>query len=95
MYYCLGDKRLHGYSYSEDLWFQNFEGIEFEIEVSSDIIADEPVWTGAFVNDDTEILSEEIPNSGNADNSNFTTHTIQSDIIEFDIKKESLFYIIK
>ena len=31
VYYCESDKRLHGYAYSEQIGFQNFEGLSFEI----------------------------------------------------------------
>lgn len=98
VYYCLSDSSLHWYAYSETLGFQNFEGITFPIETQSDVIVEEPTSTGAFVNEETNILDVNIsPQGADADseNSNFTTNTIQNDIYEFEVDRESLFYIIK
>lgn len=106
VYYCLDDSSLHGYAYSEDLWFQNFEGITFDIATESDIVEETPTASGAFLNDGTDITDEPInvgdiipdrenPIPGKSENSNFTPKTIQADIIELNADQESLFYIIK
>jgi hypothetical protein len=46
------------------------------------------------VNDTTEIL-DETPEVTEIDNSSFDYDSIQNDLLEFDGKYESLFYIIK
>ena len=102
VYYCVDDWELHWYAYSSLLWYQNFEGITFDINVEATIVeAEEPTWTGAFVNDETDI-TEESPDEeqwesweSEFNNSNFNYDTIQNDLLEFDGKYESLFYIIK
>ena len=103
VYYCVGDDSLHGYSYSEDLWFQNFEGITFDIETSPSAIPEVPTGTGVFLNDTTTIIEEPttdprdpVTPPGEQEDSNFSPNsTIQADIIKLDADKESLFYIIK
>lgn len=101
VYYCVSDESLYGYAYSEALWFQNFEWITFPILVNID---EEPIatptQTGTFVNDNVDILDESIrDNTGesnaSANNSNFQAKTIQNDVFNFEVDKESLFYIIK
>lgn len=94
VYYCVSDESLHGYAYSTILWFQNFEGIDFDINVTPLILPEEPTGTGIFVNDTTEIL-DETPEVTEIDNSSFDYDSIQNDLLEFDGKYESLFYIIK
>jgi hypothetical protein len=99
----VSDEELHGYAYSSLLWYQSFEGITFDINVEASIIpTEEPTGTWVFINDDTEITQEDIeswdpgdPGIAEADNSNFNFDTIQNDLLEFDGKYESLFYIIK
>ena len=93
VYYCIGDGELHGYAYSTVLWFQNFEGLAFDINVDATIlVTEEPTGTGTFTNDTTNIT--DIPDA-EAENSNFTEDSIQNDVIDFDVKYESLFYIVK
>ncbi len=87
VYYCVDDSSLHGYAYNENIWFQNFEGIGFEIigEVGT---VSEDVSDGIFVNDSTKINLE-----------NFWDWNIRSylwwDLIQWEDDKESIFYIIK
>lgn len=99
VYYCVVDNELYGHAYNSFLGFQNFEGITFDIDVEATIIpTEEPTWTGAFVNDTSEILEEEIwweAWKWESDDSNFNHDSIQNDLLEFDGKYESLFYIIK
>lgn len=99
VYYCVWDSQLYGYAYSEFLGFQNFEWITFEILVEAELIPEEPTWTGVFINDSTEILDENLwwwtAWEAEAENSNFNFDSIQNDLLEFDEKYESLFYIIK
>jgi hypothetical protein len=101
VYYCIADELLYGYAYNEMLWFQNFEGITFDIEVDATLLPTEsPTWTGIFINDDTEIFDEtddnwESNSNSNSNTSNFNYDSIQNDFLEFDWKYESLFYIIK
>ena len=83
VYYCLSDSTLHGYSYSSDLGFQNFEWIAFDIWADSDTVAEESSGNGWFVNEGSSITEEE------------GATTIGPDIIEFESIQESLFYIIK
>ena len=87
VYYCLDDWALHGYTYSSDLGFQNFEGITFDIWADSDTVPEEPNGSGSFVNDNSAITNE--------NNENTEDTTIGPDIVEFESIQESLFYIIK
>ena len=96
VYYCVDDESLHWYAYNESLGFQNFEGISFDINTGAAIVPDVPTGTGAFINDDTNIIDDlPDPDDAEANNSNFSPNSIQNDIIEFEARKESLFYIIK
>jgi len=108
VYYCVDTSELEWYAYSSFAWFQNFEWISFDIEVIPTTESEEPQSssTGTFVNESSTITDEwsiewndEVPlvedPSSKDNNSNFTTDTIQNDLIEFDTKYESLFYIIK
>lgn len=105
VYYCVNDGSLHGHAYSDALWLQNFEDIAFDIEVASITVAEEPTGTGAFTNDNTQILTPveddddpaeiQDPNTPDDNDSNFSPTSIQNDIIEFNTDKETLFYIIK
>lgn len=91
VYYCEVDKKMHGYAYSESLWFQSFEGIGFEIIPNIGTVT-QTTGTGVFVNDTTSI-----PNiwvfSGST--SNFDYDSIFWDSFNLDATKESIFYIIK
>ncbi|NDK09898.1 hypothetical protein GW846_03905 [Candidatus Gracilibacteria bacterium] len=99
VYYCVSDGALHGYSYSLNNGFQNFEGIAFEIQKQASNPSANPSGTGVFVNDESTITqpgtNSLTPNEGNAINSNFTPETIQNDSFKFESVNESLFYIIK
>lgn len=94
VYYCLSDWVLHWHAYNETLWFQNFEGITFPIKVEPTRVA-ELTSTGVFINDESQIIDQERNVVESAENSNFSKSTIQNDVFEFDVDKESLFYIIK
>ena len=87
VYYCEWDKVLHWYSYSKNLWFQNFEGIAFEIVSSVSTLA-ENTSTGIFVNDTTNINIDEFW-SWNLNS------RVWADLIQLEDDKESIFYIIK
>ncbi len=76
VYYCIWDKRLHGYSYSSDLWFQNFEDIEFEIEVIPSTVAEEPTGNELFVNDSTWVTNQ--PSSSTSSTSSSSSSTSSS-----------------
>ena len=108
VYYCVGTWELEWYAYSTFVGFQNFEWIAFDIDVEpvteTEDIPNSSTWT--FVNESTTIIdsgniewNDKISWNDNAsvenNNSNFSTDTIQNDLIEFDTKYESLFYIIK
>jgi hypothetical protein len=99
VYYCVSDGSLHGFSYSLNNWFQNFEGISFEVQKQASNPSPAPSWTWNFVNDNTSITQPntptESPNEWQAINSNFTPETIQNDSFKFESTSESLFYIIK
>lgn len=105
VYYCVGDSQLHGFAYSDAIGLQNFEGINFDISAGSLLVPDVPSGTGAFTNDETEILAPiedddepgevQEPESVVDNDSNFSPTTIQNDIIEFNADQETLFYIIK
>ena len=94
VYYCLDDGQLHGYGYSEELWFQNFEGIVFDIYADVENQSESPTENDNFSNDGTSITDPESLPWG-TDNSHFTPDTIQNNIIDFETTEESLFYIIK
>jgi len=98
VYYCVGDSQLYWYSYSEQVWFQDFEWITFPIAVEWAVIPDTPTGSWSFANEGVDTSDNSIwedPPDGEAVNSNFTPNTIQNDVIEFDVDRESLFYIIK
>jgi len=100
VYYCVSDEELHGFAYSESNGFQNFEWISFPIESLGTTPTVAPTSSWAFTNDESGILNPEIEDTSwapewNADDSNFTPNTIQTDTFQIDIDKESLFYIIK
>ncbi len=94
VYYCLDDGQLYGYGYSEDLWFQNFEGIAFDIYADVENQSESPTENDDFSNDGTSITNPESL-SGETNDSHFTPNTIQNNIIDFETTEESLFYIIK
>jgi len=91
VYYCETDKSLHGHAYSELVWFQNFEGIGFEIIPNIWTIA-EVTGTGVFVNDVTNII-DIVTYTGAT--SNYDYNVIWWDIVNLDTTEESIFYIIK
>lgn len=89
VYYCESDGLLHGKAYSQSIWFQNFEGIGFQIATSITQSAETISHTWVFQNDDTSIddVYETI--------SDPTTRTSGEFIDSFEDSWESLFYIIK
>ena len=110
VYYCVANKLLYWYAYSEDLWFQNLEGITFDIDVTPSTIIEEPEWDENFYNDDTTIAdrwnSSSSSTSGSSSSSTSSSSTsgsssssgwffISADTIEFEAIEETLFYIIK
>ena len=105
VYYCVNDNSLYGYTYSDTLGLQNFEGITFDISAGALLPPEVPTGTWVFVNDDTSIIQPVEddddnndpldPEDGDDDDSNFSATTIQNDIIEFNADQETLFYIIK
>jgi len=97
VYYCESDWFLRWYARAEFWWFQNFEGITFDILSFSDVPIETPPWDDdTFVNPETNIDGSPPGwNSSTQTNSNFTPNSIQNDRFEFDVKLESLFYIIK
>ena len=99
VYYCMQDKKMRGYAYSTSLGFQNFSWISFDIEtVGTNSGSVSGTWF--FTNDTSNIqevttpVNQVWPNWQTV-NSNFSANTIQTDTIEFEAQKESLFYIIK
>lgn len=91
VYYCEVDKELHWFAYSEMVWFQNFEGIGFEIIPNIGTIA-ELTSTGVFVNDTTSI-NDIVVYTGAT--SNYDYNIIGGDVVNLDATEESIFYIIK
>lgn len=60
VYYCSNDQQLHGYAYSRQVWYQNFNGISFTIASSPTTIAEIPTsssqtWSQQFTNSNTNI----------------------------------------
>lgn len=99
VYYCEDEWFLRWYAYNDFLWFQNFEWISFDINAQSNVITDLPDENEDFINTWTNIndapVSWDDGNSSTQTNSNFKPNTIQNDTFQFDVKLESLFYIIK
>jgi len=105
VYYCVDDNSLHWYSYSETIGFQNFEDISFPINIGPTATAETPSDTEDFRNDDTKIVNPNIWNTSDnpendtpeaqSENSNFSPTTIQNEKADFNVERESLFYIIK
>lgn len=97
VYYCVQDASLYGYAYSPSLWFQNFQGISFDINK----VQEAPTLitgTWFFTNDTSAIKNPVIeqntltPPNEQAINSNFTPNTIQANKVEFEAL-ENLFFI--
>lgn len=95
VYYCLSDKKMHGYAYSETLGFQSFEWIWFEIITSPGSEDIGPSGSDLFVNDQTQITDVSSPENSNNNNDNAAPNIIWSDRFEFLDTDESIFYIIK
>ncbi len=91
VYYCESDKKLHGYGYNENIGFQSFEWIGFEI-IPNITTNNVTTGTGFFVNDITSI--DDIVTYSWA-TSNYDYNTIGWDVIELDATQESIFYIVK
>lgn len=92
VYYCEVDKTLHGFAYGELIWFQNFEGIGFEIIPNIGTVAELTTSSGTFVNDTTSI-SDVVTFTWAT--SNYDYNTIGWDTFNIDTTEESIFYIIK
>jgi len=105
VYYCEEDRFLRWHAYNVFSWFQNFEGIAFDIWADSDVPVQESTTNNAFVDSGTSQNNDSIswdtnipssnPWSSRVDNSNFTRNTIQNSWFEFDPRAESSFFIIK
>ncbi len=86
VYYCLSDKQMYGYAYSELVWFQNFEGIWFEIITEATWVDSDPSTNSWFTNSTTTVDSP---------NQNYKPNKIGTDIFQLKDTDESIFYIIK
>lgn len=87
VYYCVDDQKMHGYAYNENIWFQNFEGINLAIIPNvTTLSVNTSTWV--FVNDTTSIDKPDFWDG------NINTF-IGWDVINLDDDKESIFYIIK
>lgn len=106
VYYCEEDQSLSWYAYNSFSGFQNFEGIAFNIISDSNIVSTPPTRNEIFVNSWTQVVDDSVawdtidveavdPRESQEINSNFTRNTIQNDKFEFDVRRESFFYIIK
>ena len=101
VYYCFEDRKLHGYAYSELIWFQNFEWISFDVRTDSNIVSDPNANTNTgFTNDFTDIdaIDRFIPRDSDAppiENIPVQPNRIGTEILEFEDTQESIFYIIK
>lgn len=95
VYYCLSDKKMHGYSYSNILGFQSFEGIGFDVLTSPISETQAPTSNDSFINDQTQITELSSPLDPNNASNNSPPTIIWSDIFEFLDTDESIFYIIK
>lgn len=88
VYYCLDDWKLHWKAYWQYIWYQDFEWIDISLVVDVVSLVEKVSNTDIFQNDTT-----------NVDNTNsLTPEELQSlwwNIIQFDERKESIFYIIK
>ncbi|MDD2870498.1 MAG: hypothetical protein PHS49_00780 [Candidatus Gracilibacteria bacterium] len=88
VYYCLDDGKLHGKAYGKYIGYQDFEGIDINIVVDVVSLVEKVSNTSLFQNDTTNVDSI----------NNLTPEERQAlggNIIQFDDKKESIFYIIK
>lgn len=91
VYYCEWDKKLHWFWYSTYAWFQNFDGIGFEILPWTWAL----LWTTSsnlFVNDTTDINKK---NTYTGSDSNYNNNWIGWEIFNIDDTKESVIYIIR
>ena len=94
VHYCESDQKLHWYAYSQQIWFQSFEGVRFQ--VWTDIPVDNFTKTSDpfFVNNNTIILTNQNTNPIIA-SPDMKANTIQGDQISTDWGKEAIFYITK
>ena len=96
VYFCASDGKLHGTAYSEYIWFQDFEWIIVWV-VSGSVptnLTEKVENDTVFVNDTSNI--DESTTSSPAWTEWWTViETFGWDFIQFDPKKESVFYIIK
>ncbi len=98
VYYCLSDQKLHWYAYSDQVGFQNFEGISFPIGLDIPIVEIWVSWTGTFVNNTltpNQWTTSWVLWTVNAENSNFSDDSVQHDLFQLETEKENTFYIIK
>jgi hypothetical protein len=88
VYYCQSDNKLHGYAYSSDTGFQNFEGVGFSL-LGGGAVMGAGFSTGSsdpfFANNSTILLSE-TPSS---------ITNIQGEKTSSEIGSEVIFYIVK
>lgn len=93
VYYCESDKKLHGWAYSEQIGFQSFEGISFEIVALAQNPQSLPSWNDPFfVNNNTKILMGTTTSSNGGQNK---MNTIQGKWLARKSWQEVFFYIVK
>lgn len=85
-YYCESDKRLHGYAYSEQIGFQNFEGLSFEIIALSQNTPSLMFGSDPFFVNNNSLILMGLPN---------TLTSIQGESIANKKGIEVIFYIVK
>lgn len=90
VYYCEGDKKLHGFGYNPYVGFQNFEWIQFEIFPWSGWLLG-TTNSDLFVNDTSNI---NIDSSYTWSDSNYSKDWIGWETFNIDDTKESVIYII-
>ena len=91
VYYCVSDGKLHGFAYNKYSWFQNFEGIAFNLfPTISNTSTTNSNWL--FVNDVTKLTT---PTAYTWANSNTKSGVIWGDNASLDDTQEQQFYIIK
>jgi len=86
VYYCDNDKKLHWYAYNEDIGFQSFEWIQFEVWSVPNIVDPYLPKSDPYFTNNNSILVTDITPKFNS---------IQGDIVIKDWGKESVFYIVK
>lgn len=106
VYYCANTQSLRWYTYSKQIWFQNFSGISFDINYKDSAVPEAPTLSTEFVNPNSQITDTPnqntwqtwwFPTNPEPNPQTFSSQPFRfnGQTIEFVPENESFFYIIK